>query len=60
MHILVGKKLKASVYSSINSYNLGSNGDRLEFTYINGVKSGPATYKFSDGSIEVELYLYNF
>ena len=57
MHFLVWKKLKTSVYSYLNSYNLGSNGDRLEFTYINGVKSGPATYKFSDGSIEVKHYL---
>ena len=59
MHFLVGNKLKTSVNCYLNSYNLGSNGDRLEFTYINGVKSGPAKYKFSDGSIEVEYYLYN-
>ena len=31
----------------------GGNGDRLEFSYLAGVRSGPARYAFADGSVEV-------
>jgi hypothetical protein len=34
-------------------YSIGSNGDRMEFRYEGGVKSGPALYYFADGSLEV-------
>jgi hypothetical protein len=38
----------------------GSNGDRLEFSYRDGVRSGPAVYYFADGSKEVETPFYQF
>jgi hypothetical protein len=35
----------------------GSNGDRVEFSYVAGVRSGPAVYHFADGSVEVSYVL---
>ncbi len=37
----------------------GSNGDRLEFSYKDGMRSGPAVYHFADGSKEVKIPFYH-
>lgn len=34
----------------------GSNGDKLEFSYVGGVRVGAAVYTFADGSQEVSTY----
>ena len=39
---------------------VGKTGDRLEFNYANGVKTGPATYRFADGSVEVNFGIKSF
>jgi hypothetical protein len=38
----------------LKSAGSGSNGDRLEFSYKDGMRSGPAVYYFADGSKEVD------
>ena len=36
-----------------NTITIGKAGDKVEFNYTKGIRSGPATYTFVDGSKEV-------